>query len=66
MRLKWKLVSFYLEIVRILTQDRCTVCAKHTKGSQIIFDAPDGNLGDMSCLEPHFGPFRDGVSVGAR
>jgi hypothetical protein len=31
MRLKWKVGLFYLEIVLILTQDRCTVCAKHTK-----------------------------------
>jgi hypothetical protein len=23
-------------------QDRCTVCAKHTIGSEIILDAPDG------------------------
>ena len=41
-RLKWKLDSVYLEIVLILTQDRCMVCAKHTKGSEIILDAPDG------------------------
>ena len=39
--LKWKLVSVLLEIVLILTQDRCTVCAKHTIGSKIIYDAPD-------------------------
>jgi hypothetical protein len=25
-----------------LTQDRCTVCAKHTIGSEIVLDAPDG------------------------
>ena len=37
MRLKWK-----LEIVLILTQDRCTVCAEHTKGLEIILDAFDG------------------------
>jgi hypothetical protein len=36
------LVSFHLEIVLILTQDRCTVCAKRTMGSEIILDAPDG------------------------
>jgi hypothetical protein len=42
MRLKWKLDSVCLEIVLILTQDRCTVCAKHTIGSEIIFDMPDG------------------------
>jgi hypothetical protein len=26
----------------ILTQDRCTVCAKCTMGKEIILDAPDG------------------------
>jgi hypothetical protein len=31
-----------LEIELILTQDRCTVCAEHTIGSEIILDAPDG------------------------
>ena len=31
-----------LGIVLILTQDRCTVCVKRTKGSEIILDAPDG------------------------
>jgi hypothetical protein len=41
-RLMWKLVSVRLEIVLILTQDRCTVCAKHTKGLQIVLDALDG------------------------
>ena len=41
-RLKWKLVSVCLEIVLILTQDRCTVCAERTIGSEIILDAPDG------------------------
>jgi hypothetical protein len=42
MRLKWKLDSVHLEIVVILTQDRCTVCAKHTIGSEIVLDAPGG------------------------
>ena len=41
-RLKWKLDSVYLEIVLILTQDRCMVCTEHTKGSKIVLDAPDG------------------------
>jgi hypothetical protein len=36
------LVSFHLDIVLILTQDRCMVCAKRTMGSEIILDAPDG------------------------
>ena len=42
MRLKWKLDSVYLEIVLILTQDKCTACAERTTGSEIILDAPDG------------------------
>jgi hypothetical protein len=41
-RPKWKLVLVHLEIVLILTQDRCMVCAKHTIGLEIILDAPDG------------------------
>ena len=32
MMLKWKLVSVRLEIVLILTQDRCMVCVEHTIG----------------------------------
>jgi hypothetical protein len=36
------LVSVHLEVVLILMQDRCTVSAKRTIGSEIIFDAPDG------------------------
>jgi hypothetical protein len=42
MRLKWKLDSVRLEIVPILTQDGCTVCAERTVGSEIVLDTPDG------------------------
>ena len=31
-----------LEMVLVLAQDRCMVCAKRTIGSDIILDAPDG------------------------
>jgi hypothetical protein len=31
-----------LEIVIILSQDRCMVCAEHTIGLEIVLDAPDG------------------------
>ena len=41
-RLKWKLVLVRLEVVRIVTQHRCMVCAKHTIGSENIFDVADG------------------------
>jgi hypothetical protein len=43
-RLKWKVDVVRLEIVVILRQDRCTVCAKHTIGSEIILGEPDGTL----------------------
>jgi hypothetical protein len=42
MRLKWMLVSVHLEIVLILTQDRCIVYVERTIGSEIIFDKPNG------------------------
>jgi hypothetical protein len=41
-RLKWKLDSVHLEIVLILTQDRCIIYVEHTEGLEIILDAPDG------------------------
>jgi hypothetical protein len=42
MYVKWKLNSVRLEIVLVSAQDRCTVCAEHTIGLEIILDAPDG------------------------
>ena len=36
----WNLISVCWEPVSV--QDRCTVCAEHTIGSEIILDAPDG------------------------
>jgi hypothetical protein len=35
------IVSFRLEIVIILTQDSCMVCANRTIGSGIVLDALD-------------------------
>ena len=34
--------SVRLEMVLVLTEDRCTVCAKRSIGSDIILDAHDG------------------------
>ena len=31
-----------LEMVLVLVQDRCTVCAKRSIGSDIVLNAPDG------------------------
>jgi hypothetical protein len=36
------LVSVRLEIVLILTQDRCMVCTECTIDSEIVLDAPGG------------------------
>jgi hypothetical protein len=38
----WDLISDRLETVLVLVQDRCTVCAKHTIGLEIVSDTPDG------------------------
>jgi hypothetical protein len=38
----WNLVLVRLEIVLVLVQDRCMVCAKRTIGLEIILDTPDG------------------------
>jgi hypothetical protein len=64
-RFKWKLVSDRLEIVLTLTQDRCTVCAEHTIGSEMFYTQPMKLLGDVGLVESHFGPFGDNVSVSA-
>jgi hypothetical protein len=39
----WNITSFSLEIVLVSVQDRCTVHAKRTIGSEIVLDAPDCN-----------------------
>jgi hypothetical protein len=39
---EWKFISVQLEIVLILAQDRCTVCAECTMGLEIILGTPDG------------------------
>ena len=62
----WNLVSIHLEIVLVLVQHRCTVCAEHTIGSEIILDKPMELLGDVGHVEPRFDPFGDSDSVGAR
>jgi hypothetical protein len=55
-----------LEIVFTWTQDRCTVCAEHTIGSEIILAKPMVLLRDVDQVETHFGTFRDSVNLGAR
>ena len=42
MWVKWKLILLCLEIVLILAQDMCTVCAECTTGMEIVLAVPDG------------------------
>jgi hypothetical protein len=62
----WNLILVHLEIVLILMQDWCTVCAERTIGSEIILDAPDGSPRDVGHVESCFGLFEDSVTAGAR
>ena len=39
------------------------VCAKHTIGSEIVLDTPDGLLGDEAEVEAHFDPFGDSANL---
>jgi hypothetical protein len=66
MWIKRKLISIRLEIVLILVQDRCTVCAEYTMNMEIILGTPLVLLGDMGQVEAHFGPFGDSVNLSAR
>jgi hypothetical protein len=59
------LVSFHLEIVLILMQHRCLICAERNNGSEIILDAPDGTP-RWGHVESSFGLFEGSISVGAR
>ena len=55
-----------LEMMLILTQDRCMVCAEHTIGSESFWAHPMELLGDVGHVESRFGPLGDSVSVGTR
>ena len=50
-------VSARLEVVLVSVQDRGTVCAKRTIGSETILDAPMVLQGDEAQVVAHFVPF---------
>jgi hypothetical protein len=53
--------------VFVLEQDRCTVCAKRTIGSEIIFwTHPLVLLGDEAQVEAQFSPFVGSANLNAR
>ena len=60
------LISIHLDTVLVSGQDRCTVCAKHTIGLEIVLDAPMVLLGDEAQVEARSGLFRDSASLDAR
>ena len=60
------LVSDHLEIVLVSVEDRCTVCAKRTTGSDIVFNAQMVLLGDEAQVEALFSPFGDSANLDAR
>jgi hypothetical protein len=62
----WNLVLVRLETVLVSVQDWCTVCAKLTTGSEIIWTHMMELLGDVGHVESRFGPFGDSVIVDVR
>ena len=55
-----------LDILLILTQDRCTACVECTIGSEIVLDAPLVPLDDEAQVEACFAPFGDSANLDAR
>jgi hypothetical protein len=53
-------------IVLVSVQDRCTVCAKHTIGSEVVLVAPMVLPGDEDQVEAHFSPFGDSDNLDER
>ena len=62
----WNHVLDRLEIVLVLVEDRCMVCAKRCIGSDIIFNAPMVLLGDEAQVEAPFSPFGDSANLDTR
>ena len=65
MYLKWKLVSVRFEIVLVLAQDRYTVCAECSLGTEIIVAHPIILLCNIGQEEACFGLFGGCVNLGA-
>ena len=61
----WNPVSDRLEIVLVLVQDRCTVCAKRTIGLDIVFNASMVLLGDEARVEAPFSPCGESANLDA-
>jgi hypothetical protein len=62
----WKLISVRLEIVLILAQDRCTVCAESTTAWKSFWAHQMVLLRDVCQVETRFATFGDSVNLDAR
>ena len=62
---EWKLILLCLEMVLILAQDMCTVCAECTMGVEIVLAVPNDTPCDVG-WEARFSTFGDSVSLDAR
>ena len=54
------------DIGLVSVEDWCTVCAKRTICSAIVFNAPMVLLGEEAQLEAPFSPFGDSANLDAR
>jgi hypothetical protein len=61
-----ELCSVRLEILLILTQDRCTVWTERTIGHKQFWTHPMELVSDVGRVESRFSPIGDSVSVSAR
>jgi Fe-S-cluster-containing dehydrogenase component len=61
-----ELCSVRLEIVLILTQDRCMVCTECTMAYKSFWTHPMELVSDVGRVESHFSLFKDNFSVSAR
>ena len=60
------LVSVHLEIVLMLTQDRCTVCVEIPQPQKSFWTHPMELLGEEAQVESRFSLFGDSANVDAR
>ena len=62
----WNVDSVRLEAVLVSVQDRCTVCAKRTIGSETFWTHLMVLLGDEAQVDARFGLFGDIANPDAR
>ena len=60
------LISVRLDTLLVSVQDRCTVCAKHTIGLDIVFNALMVLLGGEAQVEAPFSPCGESANLDAR